>query len=58
MSPLRKILVFTGYVSIVGAVSMLAGAALWGASGTDRISRLTSHHLSRKSGFGASLTGK
>ncbi len=31
----KKTLVFAGYVSIAGAVSMLAGAALWGASGTD-----------------------
>jgi hypothetical protein len=26
---------FTGYMSILGAVTMLIGAALWGASGTD-----------------------
>jgi hypothetical protein len=31
----KKTLAFTGYVSIAGAVSMLSGAALLGASGTD-----------------------
>ena len=31
----RKTLVFAGTVSVAGAVSMLIGAAFWGASGTD-----------------------
>jgi hypothetical protein len=31
----KKTYVFAGYVSIAGAISMLIGAAFWGASGTD-----------------------
>ena len=31
----KKTYAFAGYVSIAGAISMLIGAAFWGASGTD-----------------------
>lgn len=31
----KRAFTFTGYVSIIGAVTMLIGAACWGASGTD-----------------------
>lgn len=38
-------LTFAGYVSIAGAVSMLAGAALWGASGADLWQALASNQM-------------
>ncbi len=41
----KKTLVFAGYVSIAGAVSMLAGAALWGASATDLWQALANNQM-------------
>lgn len=41
----KKTLAFAGYVSIAGAVSMFAGAALWGASGTDLWQALANNHM-------------
>lgn len=41
----QKTLVFTGYVAIAGALSMLTGAALWGATGTDLWNALASDQM-------------
>lgn len=41
----RKTLAFAGRVSIAGAVSMLIGAAYWGASGTDLWQALASMEM-------------
>ncbi len=41
----RKTLAFAGYVSIAGAISMLIGAALLSASGTDLWETLASHQM-------------
>jgi hypothetical protein len=45
LSTKKKTLVFAGYISIAGAVSMLAGAALWGASETDLWHALASNQM-------------
>ena len=41
----QKTLVFAGYVAIAGALSMLTGAVLWGASGTDLWNALASDQM-------------
>ncbi len=41
----KKTLIFAGGVSIAGAVSMLIGAACWGASGTDLWQALASNQI-------------
>lgn len=41
----RKDLRFTGTVAIAGALSMFAGAACWGASGTDLWNALATHQI-------------
>lgn len=41
----KRTFAFTGNMSIVGAVTMLIGAACWGASGTDLWQALAGNHM-------------
>lgn len=45
LSNKKKTQVFAGYVSIAGAVSMLVGAALWGATETDLWQALANNQM-------------